>query len=133
MGFPNKLRLNQAILAATTLSGVAGTVVNGNKLSLAQVQAGSVVMAEVAVHIETASLTVTPSWQVTHDGTNFKDIAGGPNNAANVAITASKTVEVPFYGLAPGLFLRLIGTTAAATATANDTIAIKYHYVDKNE
>jgi hypothetical protein len=132
MSFPNQLRLNQATLAATTLSGAPGTVVNGNKLSVATVGRGTVIEAEIAVHIETGSLTVTPSWQGSKDGTNWGDLVG-MNNPANVAISASATKRVCFTGLPPEMFIRLIATTAAATATANDTVAIKYHYVTADD
>lgn len=129
MSFNSRIKSNQNALTATAATGASGTVVAGNKLLVAPILPGTKIGAEVTVHIETASVTLTPSYQGSVDGTNWLDLYD-INNPANVAMSASGTHVILLAGQPPFRYLRAIATVGGATATANDTVAIRYHFVE---
>jgi len=121
MSFASKHRSGQQALAATTLNTlVAASVVTGNTLTCGTLAPGSV-SALVTATIVTGSLTVTPKWQASEDGTNFYDLS-------IVALPAISATGSRFVPLPDGSwrYVRLALTTAGATGGASDFYAISY-------
>lgn len=130
MSFSQRIRNNQNTKAATALTGDIGTQVAGNTLLMQKVQPGSTIVAETVTTIATASLTATLQWQGSIDNSTFINLVP-MNNAALVTITATATKGVTMSAAPlPFKYVRLIATTGGTTATASDTVAIKYHYIE---
>lgn len=121
MSFNVRHKPNAYPLAATNINGqTAGTVVTGQAVSGTQVAIGTL-SALVTVAIVTGSLTFTPKWQASEDGTNWYDLS----QVALPAITASGSRFVP---MPDGIwrYMRLALTTGGATGGASDTYAVSY-------
>lgn len=77
MGFPAKLVADGGGAVSTTLNGTShvtnGGVVGGNKVTLNNVVVGSL-SAYLDVIAKTNTMTLTGKWQVSQDGTNWRDI-----------------------------------------------------------
>lgn len=137
MSFNAKVKNNQLVTASTGVAGVAGTVVTGTTVLLKNLRAGSTICAEVAMIVKTSSLTMTPSWQVSVDGTTFLDLVP-LNSAANVAtvggtgsaVTTTRVIALPGMPL-PFKYARIKVLTAGATAViTDDFLATKYHWIE---
>lgn len=134
MSFNSRYRTGQKALAATATGAVAaGTAKAGNTLPCDGIDLRTVA-ADVSMVVQTSSLTLTPSWQVSDDNSTWKDLFA-QNSAANVAtaagtgspVTTARTIAFP--GTA-ARYVRAIVTTAGATAGATvDTYAISYRYL----
>ncbi len=93
--------------------------------------------ALVVLDAETTSLAVAAYWQVSDDGSTYYDVAGLPNNAANVALatgTAGADASVTRVLPAPlcvhaWKYARLAFVNTGATGTTNDTFSVKYKFV----
>lgn len=120
-----------AVVAGSTVGTAAGNVVQ-----MQNVEVGTHLCAKVSMVVNTTSLTLTPKWQGSHDGTNWEDLFSG-NGAANIAtaagtgsnVTTAKTLHLP---VVPFRLVRLVFVTAGATAHAtNDTFSVVYHWIQK--
>lgn len=140
MGLNAKLKPNQLTLAATaTTAVVAGSTVGtetANKVLMERVRVGTALVAKVSMVVNTTSLTLTPKWQGSQDGSTWEDLFG-QNSAANVAtaagtgsnVTTARSLVLPWV---PYRFVRVVFVTAGATAHAsNDTYAYAYHWVEE--
>lgn len=88
--------------------------------------------AEVEMTAATALLTATAIWQVSKDGTNWIDVAHGPQNPAGVALTTGTAAKVTKAIPAPpnvhgyrSVRLALV-SGGATTGTTGDAYSISY-------
>lgn len=88
--------------------------------------------AYIILTAATASLTVTPYWQVSNDNVTFKTLNRTPNTAADLPIvtgTANSTVVVPPpRGVEGFRWARAMLLIAGATGAAGDLYSIGYNY-----
>jgi hypothetical protein len=124
------LRTNFLPTGSTTLNTlVAGSTVTGNTLTTGDNARQKLrnLSALADITIVTGSLTVTGKWQVSLDGSTWRDVAHGSQNAAGVAITATglRVFDAPaaVYGW-PKVRFSLV--TAGATGAAGDLYNISY-------
>jgi hypothetical protein len=140
MSFNSRLRKNQLGYAAAATTAVAtGSTVgtaSANKVLMDRVARGTCLVAKTSMVVNTSSLTLTPKWQGSHDGTNWEDLFQ-PNSAANVAtaagtgsdVTTARSLVLP---VVPYLYTRVVFVTGGATAhAANDTTAVSYHWLEE--
>jgi len=112
----------------TAIAGAAGSTFPGNALDTSQFEPGTL-MARCVATIATGSLTLTPFWQVSDDNSTWEDVVV-QNNAANVAITATKTVHLVAPPCLSGKkWVRAAFLSAGATAAAGDFKRFSYSYV----
>lgn len=141
MGFNARLKYNQKSLSATATTAVAaGSTVTGastNIVSMDRIQPGTWLVAKTSMVVNTTSLTLTPKWQGSQDGTNWEDLFQA-NSAANVAtaagtgsnVTTARSIMLP---VVPYKYARLVWVTAGATAHAtNDTVAVSYAWIERD-
>lgn len=85
--------------------------------------------AMLSITIVTGSLTVTGAWQVSNDGSTWRTVAHGSQNAAGVAITAT---SVKVFDAPPAVYgwrkVRFVFVTAGATGAAGDLYTVSYGY-----
>jgi hypothetical protein len=125
--------VNAANSASPTLTGItAGNDGLGNTQLMSQVQTGTL-SANTDFTANTSTMTMTPVWQVSTDGTNWRD-AFIENDAAFVvqatgtAAISKRAVSAPtaVYGFR---YARLNCRIGVATAGASDLAVISYNYV----
>jgi hypothetical protein len=122
-------------------TGTADTLAAGSTIAGATVDTGDGhrqkirnLSAYVDVDIETASLTFTGKWQTSLDGSTWRDVANGSQNAAGVVIgtgtggadaSIQKVFDAPpaVYGWPK---VRFCLVTAGATGAATDTYTVSY-------
>lgn len=127
MSYTSKIRSNQFDTGQLAAAGAAATVFPGNKVDNRILVPGSL-MAKMTATIATASLTQAPSWQVSSDGTNWEAVRP-MNNAANVALTATATINLEGPPCLQGRrYVRAVFTSAGATATTGDFYQVSYSY-----
>lgn len=129
--------------AANAVSGNADTLAAGSTIAGATLEMGDNARQKIRnlsaycdVDIETTSLTFTGVWQVSNDGTTWRNVANGPQNAAGVVIgtgTAGADASIQKVFDAPGAVYgwrkaRFTLLTAGATGAATDTYALSYNY-----
>ncbi len=139
MSFNARYKYNQKDTGTVATTAVAaGTVIAGNTLIIEKTKPGSSVAAHFIMKVNTMSLTMTPSFQGSIDGTNWVNLFM-MNSAANVATAAGTGSDVTTTRVlltpsgVPFRFLRGVITTGGATAHASaDTYSIKYHYVEND-
>lgn len=133
MGFNVRLVNNYLSTGSTTLNGVtAGTTTGGNTLLMATVAPGTL-SATCAVTAATATITITPKWQVSNDNTTWIDCAS-MNDAANVveatgtAAIVTKVLDAPMsaYGWR---YARMSVVTGVVTAGAGDLYNMGYNFL----
>lgn len=128
MGFNQKLRNTQQDTGDVAAAGVAGTVFAGPTLLMSKVQPGTL-SARIKGTIATGSLTFTPSWQVSNDGSTWENLKM-MNNAANVAFSATTTMHLEGPAcLSSHRYVRAVLTGAGATATTGDFTRFSYDYL----
>ncbi len=131
-------------MAASTLRFNAGIVTGTlNTVSNASVTGGTLFMGTSFLKIEhlsaylivtaaTPNITVSPYWQVSNDGTTFKDVHPLPNQALNLPIAtgAENVTEVatPPRGIEGYRYARCMLAVAGATGGASDLYSIGYSY-----
>ena len=125
--------VNAGTSASPVLTGItAGNDGVGATLLMSQVQTGTL-SANTDFTAATATLTMTPVWQVSTDGTTWRD-AFIENDAAFVAQTtgtaaiSKRTISAPaaVYGFR---YARLNCRIGVATAGASDLAVISYNFV----
>lgn len=135
MGANAQMRVGQAASGVLGLVGAApqtGGDVTSNKILMGVVER-STLSALVYAKATTSSLTITASWQVSQDGTNWYD-AVAANNPANVVLvtaSANDTVQIAAPDCVYGaLYARLVVVTAGATAgdSPDDEFSVSYSY-----
>lgn len=129
MSFNSRRRSGQLDTGQTGIAGAAGTVFAGNAIDMSRVEPGSL-MARMVATIVTGSLTLTPSWQVSDDGTTWENLKVA-NNAANVAISATATIQLEGPVCLSGKkWARAVFTSAGATAVVTDDFKrMSYSYL----
>lgn len=106
-----------ALASATSANGTAR---NGTAVVTSLVHPGSLV-ADVSVTIVTGSVVCTVSHEVSLDNSTFTPLAGLPNNAANVTITATATKVIPVPEVvATYPYYRTVMTLSGAATAAGD-------------
>lgn len=123
-------------VAVTAVTGASGTTVGGNALPMNDVEIGSL-SALTYLQATTSTLTLAPKWQVSADGSTWRD-AKLPNNAANVvlvtgtgsAVAATVAVSAPdaVYGWA---YARIALVTGGTTASTGDEYSFSYNYLKR--
>jgi hypothetical protein len=127
---PGARRPQTALASATSADGTAR---NGAAVNMNTVHPGTLV-AEVSVTIVTGSVVATVSHQVSTDGSTYTNLAGLPNNAANVTITATATKVVPVPEAASAYpFYRTVMTLSGATTAAGDLTACTNRWLAFND
>lgn len=124
-----------AHVATGTATGVSNDSVSGNSVFLGK-NAGQKVTdlsAVLTVTAATASITLTPNWQVSNDDTTFYDIANAPDVPAALPIATGTSAELSKVVPAPAAvhayqFARCQLTVGGATGTASDLYSIGYSY-----
>ncbi len=129
--------------AANAVTGTADTLAAGSTIAGATLEMGDNsrqkirnLSAYIDVDIETTSLTLTAVWQVSNDGSTWRNVANGTQNAAGVVIgtgtggadaSIQKVFDAPgaVYGWRKARFTVL---TAGATGAAVDTYTFSYNY-----
>jgi hypothetical protein len=128
MSFNSRRRSAQLDTGQTAAAGAAGTVFAGTAIDMSRIEPGSL-MARCVATIATASLTMTPSWQVSDDNSTWENVKVA-NNAANVALSATATVHLEGPTCLSGKkWARAVMTGAAATATTGDFTRFSYSYL----
>jgi len=118
-----------------TLDAVAAGTVTGMGALLMHIVEKGTLSARVLVDIETSTITVTPSWQISHDGTTWEDVVL-PNNAANVSLgtgtagadaAITRNISAP-DGVYGARYCRLALTPGVTTGAAVDTYDVSYSF-----
>jgi hypothetical protein len=124
-------RAQTALSSATSANGTAR---NGAAVSMALVHPGTLV-ADCSVTIVTGSVVCTVKHEVSLDGSTYFELAGLPNNAANVTITATvanKAIPVPEAASAYP-FYRTVMTLSGAATAGGDLTACTNRYLSFND
>lgn len=136
----NKKILQRHVATASTTgnfdSDAAGTTDTFPTVQMNVVQPGTLV-ADLTVDIESASLTMALSWQVSMDNSSFTTVMASPNNAAAVVLgTGTGGADAAVARIAPAPdavysfpYARCALTTAGATGATTDTYDVKYRYL----
>lgn len=127
-------RFNQHIVTGT-LTGVSNTAVTGSSLFLGM-QSEKVVDSTLSAYLiltaATSSVTITPSWQVSNDGTTFATVKLNELNTVAIAVATGAanvtTVVHPPRAVYGYQWARVLLNVAGATGTASDTYSIGYSY-----
>jgi len=138
MAFNQRLKPAQKSITATAFGAVAAgtTAATGasNSVKMADIADGTQLIALATMVVNTTSLTVTPKWQGSLDGSTWVDIFS-LNSAANVATaagTGSNVTTTRALLLLKCAFrhVRCVFVTGGATAHAtNDTYALSYNWL----
>jgi hypothetical protein len=135
MGAQARTRLNQASTGVLGLSGSAPQTGAGGRITMALIEPHSL-SAKVYAKATVNTLTITPKWQTSSDGTNWYDVYT-PNNAALVAmvtgtgsaVSATRQIEAPF-GIYGATYARLVVVTGVGSGAGagSDEYSIAYSY-----
>ena len=138
MAVIDRLVANAQAMSTTVLTDVAaGSYGHGPTLAMAKVDPiAKTLAARVLVEAETNTITLTPVWQVSNDGSAWVEVYL-PNSAAYVVMqtgTAGDEASVTRVIAAPDAVFAfryarcsiLVGVTAG---TANDKYSVAYNYV----
>jgi len=126
------LRFNAHIVTGT-LNTVSNASVTGGTLFLG----GTFLKVEhltayLIVTAATSSITVTPYWQASNDGTTFKTLQAQPHCPVNLPIAtgAENVTEIvpPPKGIEGYKYARCMLAVAGATGAAADLYSIGYSY-----
>lgn len=127
--------INGAQSTSPTLTSVAaGSDGAGATLLMSKVVAGSL-SATCVFEAETNTLTLTPVWQVSNDGSTFLDVYP-ENDAAYVAMATgtsgddaavTRVISAP-AGVYGWRYARCNARVGVTTGTANDLATISYNY-----
>lgn len=126
------LRFNTAIVTGT-LNTVSNASVTGGTLFLGtNFLKLEHLTAYLIVTAATSNITVTPYWQVSNDGSTFKDMHPLPNCAINLPIAtgAENVTEVlpSPRGIEGYKYARCMLRVGGATGGASDLYSIGYSY-----
>lgn len=127
-------RFNQHIVTGT-LNTVSNAAVTGNSLFLGNASEKVVdgtLSAYLILTAATSSLTITPSWQVSNDGSTFVNAKTESWNPATIAVATGAqniTTVLPAPRTVQGYqWARLLLNVAGATGGASDLYSIGYSY-----
>jgi hypothetical protein len=124
-------RMAQTALASLTSPN--GTARNGTAVNTNVVHPGTLV-AHCVVTIVTGSVVCTIKHEVSLDNSTFVELAGLPNNAANVTVTATATKVIPVPPEACAFpFYRTVMTLSGATTAAGDLTACTNRWLAFND
>lgn len=132
--FNGGIRNNQLATGTTAATGASGTTIAGPTLAMNEVTPGTA-SALVYAQATTSTLTLTPKWQVSADGSTWRDVKL-PNNAANVVLVtgtgsavASTVVVVAPDAVYGWFYARCSLLTGGTTASTGDEYSISYNYL----
>lgn len=125
--------VNAGTSASPILTGIlSGADGLGATLLMSQVQTGTL-SANTDFTAATSTLTLTPVWQVSTDGTNWRDAfiendAAAVIQATGTSAISKRVVSAPsaVYGFR---YARLNARVGVATAGASDLAVISYNFV----
>lgn len=130
MSFNVRLKRGQNATGTTGIAGATGTVVTGNPVTMANVAPHSL-SALVTLTVETNTVTLTPKWQCSDDGSTWYDVQGNTGTTRTGNSTPATTSEV--VSLSRGIawrYARLAVTVGGTTAVVNkEFYAISYTYL----
>lgn len=127
------LRYNVSVVTGNC-TGISATAVTGASVFIGGMSKRVIDLSAFCdVTASTASLTYTPSWQVSNDNTNWVTCSLNPVIGAAAAIATGagshKQVAVEAPAAAFGYkFARCLLTIGGATGTTNDVYSIGYSY-----
>lgn len=131
-------RFNQNIVTGT-LSGVSNAAVTGNSLFLGMQEdkvADGSLSAYLILTAATSSVTITPSWQVSNDGSTWQTIKLSTLNTAAIAVATGAqnvtTVVHPPSCVYGYQWARCLLNVAGATGAGTDLYSIGYSYKQPN-
>jgi hypothetical protein len=128
------------VIAAATAGNLNAVAAGGNGAG-ATLQSQNVVPGTLSalfvVEAETDTVTIAAQWQGSDDGTTWYDMAGDPQNPANVVlatgtaggdavITKAIPAPRPLHGWR---YMRAVARIAGNTGAAVDTYSIAYRYL----
>lgn len=138
MGFAAKLENGFAAASGNLNTKAAGTLTGGNSLLTDDILPGTL-SALFTVDAETNTITLSPAWEVSTDGSTWYRLMGVTNGAPTALATGtagadasvSRVVSAPkeVYGWRYCRASVLVGVT---TGTTNDTYAISYAFARKD-
>jgi hypothetical protein len=128
MSYNARVRNGDAATAATAMTGSAPQTLNGSALYLQQCAQGAEIVCKFTMVVRTSSLTMTPSIQVSANGTDWDTLVAGSATSAGTG-TAVTTTTLLKTNLPPYRCVRGVVVTASATATSSDTAAIEWNYL----
>lgn len=127
-------RYNQHIVTGT-LSGVSNAAVTGNSLFLgmsSEKVVDGTLSAYLIITAATSSVTITPSWQVSNDGSTWTTVKLSSLNSPAIAVATGAqnvtTVVAPPQMVHGYQWARCLLNVAGATGAAADTYSIGYSY-----
>lgn len=135
MGIQARTKPNVLGVATTGFTGAAPQSVNGARILMAGIESNTL-SAKVYALATTNTLTVTAKWQVSDDGSTWRD-AKVANNAANVAIATgtgsavTDTVQIAAPSSVYGsLYARLVCVSGVGVGggAGVDEASVYYHY-----
>lgn len=129
------LKRYNSSLTTGNLSGVSGTSVTGASIFLGnsedKIVDGSF-SAYLILTAATSSITMTPAWQVSNDGSTFSNVKLNTLNTAAIAVVTGvanvTTVVHPPPCVAGYQYARMLLTIGGATGAATDLYSIGYSY-----
>lgn len=130
MAFNVRLKSGQNPLAATGIAGASGTVATGNTISLANVTPGTL-SALVTITVETSTLTLIPSFQVSNDGSTWYSVQGSNGTTRTGSGTPATTSEVlALKDSVMWRYARVVATVGVTTAVnTKEFLACSYTYL----
>ncbi len=128
MSFSQRLQNQKQDTEQTAAAGTDPTVFPGGTLSTAKVEPGTL-SARVEVTIATGSLKMTPSWQVSNDGSSWEDVKSMTDDRpTGLCVTSVIHLASPNC-LSGKRYCRAILTSSNAEATTGDFYRISYDYL----
>lgn len=130
MAFNVRIKAGQNPLTTTGIAGAAATVVTGNSISMASITPGTL-SALVTLTVETNTVTLIPSWQVSNDGSTWVTVQG--SNGTTRTGTASPVVTSEVLALKDSIVWRYarVAVTVGVTTAVNtkEFYAVSYTYL----
>ena len=135
-GFLYGLQSGVGATGTTAATGASGTTIAGPTLPMNDVHPGTLSALHYA-QATTSTLTLTPKWQVSADGSTWRDVKL-PNNAANVvlvtgtgsAVASTVVISAPDAVYAWS-YARLSVLTGGTTASTGDEYSTSYTYLKR--
>lgn len=130
MGFNVRLRAGQNALASTGIAGAAATVVTGNSISMSSITPGTL-SALVTLIVETNTVTLIPSWQVSNDGSTWYTVQGSNGSTRTGTGTTATTNEVlALKDTVTWRYARVAVTVGVTTAVVSkEFYSVSYTYL----
>lgn len=128
MGFNAKLKSGAFATTSTGIAGASGTVVTGSSVPMIDVQQDTLT-ALVTLTVETNTVTLVPSWQVSNDGSTWYDVQGSAGSTRTGTGSTATYSEVLKLGTVCWRYARVKVTVGVTTAVnTKEFYAVSYTY-----